>query len=68
MMGPLPYLIVFQDNLLTPPVYTRPAEWRGKKVPEIMLSGDPKKIEDWRHEESVKRTEERRPDRLEGGE
>ena len=55
----------FQDNLLAPPVYTRPAEWRGKKVPDILLSGDPKKIEDWRYEESVRRTEERRPDLLE---
>lgn len=54
----------FQDNLLAPPVYTRPAEWRGKKVPEILLSGDPKKIEDWRHEESLRRTAERRPDLL----
>jgi tRNA (guanine37-N1)-methyltransferase len=57
----------FQDNLLAPPVYTRPASWRGMNVPEILLSGDPRKIEDWRHEESVKRTEERRPDLLEGG-
>ncbi|HEY6902472.1 MAG TPA: tRNA (guanosine(37)-N1)-methyltransferase TrmD [Puia sp.] len=55
----------FQDNLLAPPVYTRPAEWRGQKVPDILLSGDPKKIEDWRHDESVRRTEERRPDLLE---
>lgn len=54
----------FQDNLLAPPVYTRPADWRGAKVPEILLSGDPKKIEDWRYEESVKRTQERRPDLL----
>lgn len=54
----------FQDNLLAPPVYTRPAEWRGQKVPDILLSGDPKKIEDWRHDESVRRTEERRPDLL----
>lgn len=54
----------FQDNLLAPPVYTRPAEWRGKKVPDILLSGDPKKIEDWRYEESLRRTEERRPDLL----
>src|SRR6476646_3505541 len=52
----------FQDNLLAPPVYTRPADFRGWKVPDILLSGDPKKIEDWRHEQSVKRTEERRPD------
>lgn len=54
----------FQDDLLAPPVYTRPAEWRGMKVPEILLSGNPKKIEDWRHGESVRRTEERRPDLL----
>jgi len=56
----------FQDNLLAPPVYTRPASWRGMDVPPILLSGDPKKIEDWRHDESVRRTEERRPDLLEG--
>ena len=54
----------FQDDLLAPPVYTRPADWRGNKVPDILLSGDPKKIEDWRHEESLRRTEERRPDLL----
>src|SRR5574338_1450929 len=51
----------FQDNLLAPPVYTRPAEYRGWKVPEILLSGDPKKIEEWRQEQSMKRTHERRP-------
>ena len=55
----------FQDGLLAPPVYTRPASWRGMDVPGILLSGDPRKIEDWRHEESVRRTEERRPDLLE---
>jgi tRNA (guanine37-N1)-methyltransferase len=54
----------FQDNLLAPPVYTRPAEFRGWKIPDVLLSGDPKKIEDWRHVEAVKRTEERRPDLL----
>ncbi|HVU54558.1 MAG TPA: tRNA (guanosine(37)-N1)-methyltransferase TrmD [Puia sp.] len=54
----------FQDDLLAPPVYTRPADFRGDKVPEILLSGDPKKIEDWRHEQSVQRTQERRPDLL----
>jgi tRNA (guanine37-N1)-methyltransferase len=54
----------FQDNLLAPPVYTRPADWRGEKVPEVLLSGDPRKIEDWRHEESVRRTRQRRPDLL----
>ena len=54
----------FQDNLLAPPVYTRPADFRGWKVPDILLSGDPKKIDDWRHDEAVKRTQERRPDML----
>jgi tRNA (guanine37-N1)-methyltransferase len=54
----------FQDNLLAPPVYTRPEEWRGMKVPDILLSGDPKKIEDWRYEQAVKHTGERRPDLL----
>ena len=58
----------FQDNLLAPPVYTRPADWRGEKVPYILLSGDPKKIEDWRYEQSVERTRERRPDLLDGEE
>jgi tRNA (guanine37-N1)-methyltransferase len=56
----------FQDNLLAPPVYTRPADFRGETVPEILLSGDPKKIEDWRHEQSLQRTKERRPDLLDG--
>jgi tRNA (guanine37-N1)-methyltransferase len=56
----------FQDNLLAPPVYTRPADFRGSRVPEILLSGDPKKIEDWRHEQSLERTRERRPDLLQG--
>lgn len=54
----------FQDNLLAPPVYTRPADFRGWKVPEILLSGDLKKIEDWRHDQSVARTEAKRPDLL----
>jgi len=54
----------FQDNLLAPPVYTRPEEYRGLKVPAILLSGDHKKIEAWREEEALKRTEERRPDLL----
>jgi len=51
----------FQDGLLAPPVYTRPADFRGWKVPDILLSGDPKKVDDWRHEQALKRTEERRP-------
>ncbi len=54
----------FQDNLLAPPVYTRPAEFRGWKVPEVLMSGNFAKIEDWRHEQALKRTEERRPDLL----
>lgn len=54
----------FQDNLLAPPVYTRPADFKGWKVPDILLSGDPKKVEEWRHEQSVRRTQERRPDML----
>ena len=51
-----------QDNLLEYPHYTRPEEWRGKKVPAVLLSGDHKKIESWRYEKSVERTKERRPD------
>lgn len=57
-----------QDGLLAPPVYTRPADFRGWKVPEVLLSGDPKKVDEWRHEQSLKRTAERRPDLLEGPE
>lgn len=56
----------FQDNLLAPPVYTRPADYRGWKVPDILLSGDPKKIADWRYEAAVMRTKERRPDIADG--
>lgn len=51
----------FQDNILAPPVFTRPADFRGWKVPEELLSGDPKIIDEWRHEQALKRTEERRP-------
>ena len=54
----------FQDNLLAPPVYTRPAEYNGWKVPDILLSGHNKNIEEWRHEQSIERTKERRPDLL----
>jgi tRNA (guanine37-N1)-methyltransferase len=54
----------FQDNLLAPPVYTRPEAFRGWKVPEVLMSGNHKLIEEWRHEQSVKRTAERRPDLL----
>jgi tRNA (guanine37-N1)-methyltransferase len=52
----------FQDHLLAPPVYTRPAEYKGWKVPDVLLSGDPKKIDDWRHEMAIDRTRQRRPD------
>lgn len=55
----------FQDNLLAPPVYTRPAEYKGMKVPDILLSGHKQKIEDWRVEQAVERTKQRRPDLLE---
>lgn len=54
----------FQDNLLSPPVYTRPPEFNGWKVPEILLSGDFAKIEKWREEKALERTKERRPDLL----
>lgn len=54
----------FQDNLLAPPIYTRPAEYKGMKVPEVLLSGNFPKIEQWREEEAQKRTERLRPDLL----
>ena len=54
----------FQDNLLAPPVYTRPAEYKGWRVPDILLSGHEAKISDWKHEMAVKRTMELRPDLL----
>ncbi len=54
----------FQDQLLAPPVYTRPADFRGWKVPEVLLSGNFAKIEEWRHEQALKRTQKRRPDLL----
>lgn len=51
----------FQDNLLAPPVYTRPADFNGWKVPDVLLSGNEKEIEKWRHEQAVERTKVRRP-------
>jgi len=54
----------FQDNLLAPPVYTRPAEYKGMKVPDILKSGNLKAIEEWRMDQAVARTKERRPDLL----
>ena len=55
----------FQDNLLAPPIYTRPADYKGLKVPDILLSGNLKKIEEWQHEQALKITLEKRPDILE---
>ena len=54
----------FQDNLLSPPVYTRPSDYNGWKVPDILLSGHQKKIDEWRHEQALQRTKIRRPDLL----
>ncbi|HBR54068.1 MAG TPA: tRNA (guanosine(37)-N1)-methyltransferase TrmD [Flavobacteriaceae bacterium] len=54
----------FQDNLLAPPIYTRPADYKGWKVPEILTSGNTPKIEEWRENEALKHTQERRPDLL----
>ena len=54
----------FQDNLLAPPVYTRPEDFRGWKVPDILMGGNHKLIEEWRHEQSLKRTGDKRPDLL----
>ena len=54
----------FQDDLLAPPAYTRPAEWEGMKVPDVLLSGHQAKIDEWRYEQSIERTKERRPDLL----
>jgi tRNA (guanine37-N1)-methyltransferase len=56
----------FQDGLLAPPVYTRPAEYNGWKVPEVLLGGDHKKIQAWEEDQALKRTKDRRPDLLDG--
>ena len=55
----------FQDGLLAPPVYTRPAEYNGWRVPDVLLSGHQRKIDEWQHEQSVERTQRLRPDLLE---
>ncbi|PSK92184.1 tRNA (guanosine(37)-N1)-methyltransferase TrmD [Taibaiella chishuiensis] len=55
----------FQDDLLAPPVYTRPADFRGWKVPDELLSGDPKIVDAWRQDKALERTQQRRPDLLE---
>ncbi len=52
----------FQDGLLAPPIYTRPAEYKGMKVPDVLLSGHEAKMEDWRIEKALERTQQRRPD------
>jgi|TARA_B110000495_G_scaffold195304_1_gene202656 tRNA (guanine37-N1)-methyltransferase len=54
----------FQDNLLSPPIYTRPADYNGEKVPEILTSGNERAIEEWRMEQAIERTKKRRPDLL----
>ena len=54
----------FQDNLLAPPVYTRPAEYKGWRVPDVLLSGHKAKIDDWKHEQALERTARLRPDLL----
>jgi tRNA (guanine37-N1)-methyltransferase len=54
----------FQDNLLAPPVYSRPTNFRDLEVPPILLTGDPKKVDLWRQEQALQRTKERRPDIL----
>jgi len=54
----------FQDNLLAPPVYTRPSDYKGIEVPEILLSGNFPKIEKWREDKALERTKDRRPDLL----
>ncbi|HTA28484.1 MAG TPA: tRNA (guanosine(37)-N1)-methyltransferase TrmD [Bacteroidia bacterium] len=54
----------FQDNLLAPPVYTRPADYKGLKVPDVLLSGNQKQIDNWRHEQSIEKTKKLRPDLL----
>jgi len=55
----------FQDNLLAPPIYTRPADYNGWKVPDILISGNTPKVEEWRMEQAMQKTKERRPDLLE---
>ena len=56
----------FQDNLLAPPVYTRPAEYKGWRVPDVLLSGHQRKIDEWKHQQAVERTRKLRPSLLDG--
>jgi len=56
----------FQDNLLAPPVYTRPAEYKGWRVPDVLLSGHEANIRDWELQQAIERTKQLRPDLLEG--
>jgi len=60
--GIIVLIAAFQDGLLEAPVYTRPAEFKGMTVPDVLRSGDPKKIGAWQHEQAVQRTKERRKD------
>ena len=55
----------FNNNLLDYPVYTKPVDFNGMKVPEILLQGDPKKVDEWRYEQALQRTKDRRPDLME---
>jgi tRNA (guanine37-N1)-methyltransferase len=55
----------FQDNLLSGPIYTRPADYKGHKVPEVLLSGHAAKIDQWREDKALEHTKNRRPDLLE---
>lgn len=52
----------FQDNLLSPPIYTRPAEYKGMKVPDVLLSGNDKLVDDWKYDQAIERTKRLRPD------
>jgi tRNA (guanine37-N1)-methyltransferase len=56
----------FQDEMLAPPVYTRPANYNGWEVPAVLLSGNDAKIEEWRYEQSLERTKQRRPELIKG--
>jgi tRNA (guanine37-N1)-methyltransferase len=56
----------FQDGLVAPPDYTRPADFQGWKVPDVLLSGHQARIDAWRHQQAVERTRQRRPDLLNG--
>jgi tRNA (guanine37-N1)-methyltransferase len=56
----------FQDGMIAPPVYTRPADYQGWQVPDVLLSGNTARIEEWRHQQALERTQSRRPGLLDG--